>query len=200
MESVDLVVSQKVYQCNASHVQSDGGTFLQVYNEGTPEFDQSGVGDIATELPFHQAMEKWMGTQAEFDKNRGNLQVNFGGAGGQCCQKRTQDSISRNFGGAMPADRVGTNDPLVQTIMEFGAALGRIAKLPWADNDQWRRRLEVSVHPKFGEGVLHEHGSCVFGLVPGCQVIHHCDQENCNELPNVITASAILPRRGFPGE
>ena len=167
MESGDLTVSQRVYQCNASHVQSDGGTFLQVYNEGTPEFNESGVGNIVKELPFHQAMEKWMGTQAEFDNNRGNLQANFGGAGGQCCQKRTHDSISRNFGGALPADRVGSNDPLVQTLMEFGAALGRIAKLPWADNDQYRWRLEVTVHPKFGEHVMDEHASAVFGLIPG---------------------------------
>ena len=187
-----------VYGCDKSH--SPGGDYpLLIFNEGTPEWIHSGVGNLASQIPAEQILDLLLESDGLSPDRRGNIQLNFGLAGGQSHSRRTTESIIANVGTALPSHRSGSQNELVMDVMSIGTELARLLGFPWlmADaHEQVRRRLSMGAHECFKTNLIDlEHCTLLCNRLDGNKCTNeHSDDENCEKLPNVLNYAKLVER------
>jgi hypothetical protein len=172
-------------------------SYLNVWNEGTPEYETMGMGAFDDALPFQEIMDEYYPRDGNPDK-RGNLQVNFGFAGGRSHEKRTSEQVLVDYGVAVPSTRTGTMDPLVVETFKVMSDLAKRVGVAWTcpkfleENPAVVKRLDRFAH-KIHKGVCLEQLGFLFSVLDGeTQTHEHTDGENCPELSQVVLCSRIM--------
>jgi hypothetical protein len=196
------------YFCDKSNVQDDlvfpttdestpASSYMNVWNEGTPEYDTMGMKALVEALPFQELMMTYYPKDGNPDK-RGNLQVNFGFAGGRSHEKRTSEQVFADYGVAVPSTRTGTKDPLVVKTFKAMSALAKRVRVAWTcplflkANPAIEKRLE-RFSKKIDLSSILEDLDLLFQVLNGkTQTIKHTDNENCPKLPQVLTCSQVI--------
>ena len=128
---------------------------------------------------------------------RGNIQLNFGIAGGQSHARRTPATILENAGTAFPSWLQGSRNELVQQVMLIGTKLAEQLKFPWMSLDsarKYERRLAMGIHKCLGRSDIKlEHCTFFCNKIDGTTwFAEHGDEENCRKLPNVLTYAKTI--------
>jgi hypothetical protein len=124
----------KHYPATSSCLDGMGGkaphqrAFVNVVNSGTPEYHSSGAASILEQIPWSDCLELLLSGNKDKNAKRGNLQRNYGYAGGNCLVLRTTDEvIDLHFGVSVPSKRVDSEMPMVK---ELFSKLSELAALP----------------------------------------------------------------------
>jgi hypothetical protein len=172
-------------------------SFLNVWNEGTPEYERMGMDVFVEAIPFQKIMDEYYPMDGKHDK-RGNLQVNFGFAGGRSHEKRTSEQVFADYGVAVPSTRTGTKDPLVVQTFLAMSDLAKKVGVPWTcpkyleANPEVEDRLDRFAHKIEDDNDL-EDLDILFQVLDGeSQTDKHTDNENCPDLPQVLTSSRVM--------
>jgi hypothetical protein len=172
-------------------------SYLNVWNSGTPEYESMGMATFVEALPFQQIMDAYYPKDGSPDK-RGNLQVNFGFAGGRSHEKRTSEQVFADYGVAVPSTRTGTMDPLVVQTFQAMSDLAKRVGVTWTcpkileANPAVKERLGRFAH-KIDDHCWLEDLDFIFQVLDGeTQTKKHKDNENCPKLSQVVTCSQVM--------
>ncbi len=156
-----------------------------------------GMATFVEALPFQQIMDAYYPKDGIPDK-RGNLQVNFGYAGGSSHEKRTSEQVFVDYGVAAPSTRTGTMDPLVVQTFKAMSDLAKRLCVRWScplfleANPAVKERLGRFAHNIDPTNVF-ELLAPLFQVLDGeTQTYEHTDNENCAQLPQALTCSRIM--------
>ena len=175
--------------------------FVSVWNEGTMSYERTrkdGVTlkDLVDQLPWKELMDEHLRNSAKSDQKRGNVQVSFGFSSGQSCKKRTPERITKDFGAAMPSERVGTRSPLIQRTIAVLSKILNFVEVAWTNPDFLSRNSSVRQRSAvFAEtlGCNFEVGTIVFlRLSSGSAIKKHTDGSNCDELTQVLVVKRVV--------
>ena len=192
-----MTTKKVVYSSEKSHMT--GGSYpLVVMNEGTPEWSGT-VGNLADQIPAGEILDFLLSDPSRSQGRRGNIQLNFGMAGGQSHTPRSPESIAENAGTAFPSWLQGSRHHLVVQLMQIGTKIAEELGFPWMDpgvSVAYERRLLMGVHKCLGiKEIRLEHCTLFFNKIDGTVCVKdHADLENCRKLPNVLTYAKILHR------
>ena len=172
--------------------------FVQVLNCGTPEYER--VAAAVESIPWQGLYDTYYHKvkKGSKDKNRGNFQVSFGYACGQCHEKRTPANIRQHAGCAVPGILSDTETDLIQQTFH---ALGQILTILGAAwtceeyldrNPHVRERLQyfaknLSVK-EFIKFLNEQMSLAFFEVVADSAVTKHVDKQNCG----VLTEGGLL--------
>lgn len=192
---VDVIV-YPWHESGAAPSNDGDKPFLTVYNRGSPEFASRGFDSDVGKIPWSSLYDKFFSKdskQVQKDRNRGNFQVNFGIAGGQCHQQRNDPAKVLLTGGvAVPAKRKGTDGKSVQdayaTVDDMATRLG----IPWAaDNERMKGRRDMNY-------ATNRHSNKAESLTIACNFLgqatetkEHRDSENCRDEADALIVSVI---------
>jgi hypothetical protein len=178
-----------------THLPTPASSYLNVWNVGTPEYED--IKPLVDALPFEEIMAAYYPKDGKADK-RGNLQVNFGYAGGSSHEKRTSEQVFVDYGVAVPSTRTGTMDPLVVKTFKAMSNLATRVGIAWTcplfleANPAVKERLGRFAH-KIDPTNVFELLAPLFQVLDGeTQTYEHTDNENCARLPQALTCSRIM--------
>jgi hypothetical protein len=194
--AAELSTDQEItsYFCDESSVES---SFLKVWNEGTPEYEEMGMAAFVEALPFEQIMTAHYPKDGHPDK-RGNLQVNFGFAGGNSHEQRSSEQVFADYGVAVPSTKTGTMTSLVVQTFKAMSALAKKVGVIWT-RPQFLK-ANPTVKDRIGRFAHKIHKICSLELLSSLfmvldgktQIEKHTDNQNCPDLPEVLTCSRVL--------
>ena len=168
-----------MYPNTKSH-QTAGSYPVVVLNEGTKEWDGP-VGHLAARVPAEDVLQHLLNDSSEEPGRRGNIQLNYGMAGGQSHAKKPPEIIVENAGAAFPS--------WLKELLDF----------PWMSAQQYpkyERRLAMGIHRCLGRtDIKLEHCTFFYNKIDGTKCVkEHGDDENCRRLPNVLTYAKLVQR------
>jgi hypothetical protein len=189
-------VDQHLVFPTSNHRTLAASSYLNVWNVNTPEYEN--IKPLVEVLPFEEIMSAYYPKDGIPDK-RGNLQVNFGFAGGSSHEKRTSEQVFVDYGVAVPSTRTGTMDPLVVQTFKAMSDLAKRLRVRWScplfleANPAVKERLGRFAG-QIDDAVILELLSCLFSdLVDGdTRTYKHKDKENCPELSEVVACSRVM--------
>ena len=189
--------NKEVYPNTKSH-QTFGSYPLVVINEGTKEWDGP-AGDLAARIPAEEVLQHLLDDPSHQKGRRGNIQLNYGIAGGQSHAKRSPETIVENAGTAFPSWLKDSRSKLVQLAMRIGTQIAELLNFPWMSAQQYphyERRLAMGIHRCLGStDIKLEHCTFFYNKIDGTKCIkEHGDDENCRRLPNVLTYAKLVQR------
>ena len=196
---VDLsrIQTRKVVYLNKDSHRTEGTSYpLVIINQGTPEW-QGPVGTLASQIPAEEILQHLLNDPSQERGRRGNIQLNFGIAGGQSHARRTPATILENAGTAFPSWLQGSRNKLVQQVMLIGTKLAEQLEFPWMSPDsarKYERRLAMGIHKCLGRSDIKlKHCTFFCNMIDGTTwFAEHGDEENCRKLPNVLTYAKTI--------
>ena len=186
-----------MYPNTKSH-QTAGSYPVVVLNEGTKEWDGP-VGHLAAQVPAEDVLQHLLNDSSEEPGRRGNIQLNYGMAGGQSHAKRSPETIVENAGTAFPSCLKESRSELVLQAMHIGTRIAELLDFPWMSAQQYpkyERRLAMGIHRCLGRtDIKLEHCTFFYNKIDGTKCVkEHGDDENCRRLPNVLTYAKLVHR------
>ena len=185
-------------------------------NWGTPEFIDLGADSIFDELDLPGLLDLHFPVGRLNDPNRrGNLQENWGFAGGQCISAPDDTelllayngtSLPRLLSGTM--DESGSLNPWVKRVLEVGTVLGQKMGIDYCQEGFLSSNPEFAGHFKLIDDMFRNVGPnrskinfpaftlAAFELKDGERVKRHGDLENDPRLSGCLILSEIIYRNG----
>ena len=212
----DIGNPHNVYPATESHIQGLLGptNTVATCNAGTPEYDAMGVDNDYDVIDFGKLLDTHLLNGGGGNANkRGNLQNNFGLAGGQntapiqdpeLCLKYKGACVPRVLSGTLQED--GKLVSWVEQVLEIGSRIGRKMGIDYCQDDF------LSYHPLYRghfdliNDLLNNTGSrrskitfaaftiAAFELIEGNRVRRHTDLENDPVLSGSLIMSEIIKR------
>lgn len=184
-------------------------------NVGTPEYEAMGLDEEYDQIDLGGRLDTLVGDtkQASACRRRGNLQWNWGFAGGQNTAPITDKRLNLKYKGAtIPRLLVDTVDdggnllPWVRKVLEIGTRIGAAMGIDFCQDDFLSYHSEYRDHFDLIDDVFNNNGTdktkirfpaftlAAFELKAGNRVKRHADLENDPALSGSLVISEIVRR------
>jgi len=178
------------------------GAFVKVLNKGTAEYNSRKIDPLIDELDAFGAATKHLTKEdlGRIDKNRTNIQVNYGKSGGENIT-RSVSNLENDFGASMPKTNKGTHQEVGR--LEALSKIAKIFNIVYADdsfidsNPILKQRFDRFAR-SYGPQVCFEAFTIAFLPIDAkYKVKDHVDYMNDYNLTEVLVVNEIVHIHGI---